>query len=57
MTDVCAECGRTDWTVSTVDVEGVRTCGDCVSGLTALLRAGIPIAAQQPAAPRKKRAP
>lgn len=45
MTDPCADCGSTTYVVSTVDVNGVRTCSACLIGLTPLVRAGVPIAA------------
>jgi hypothetical protein len=39
----CDECGRADWTVSIVLLDGGRTCADCASGLTVLRRRGVPI--------------
>jgi hypothetical protein len=39
----CGECGSTAWTVSLVDDDGNRTCHDCVTGTTAMRRAGVPI--------------
>ena len=40
----CADCGSTTYVASMVDSDGVRTCAACYIGLTAMLRAGIPIA-------------
>jgi hypothetical protein len=40
--DTCAECGRPTWLALVAD-NGARTCQDCLSGRTALRRAGVPI--------------
>jgi hypothetical protein len=38
--DPCESCSSTSWSVSLVDDAGERTCHDCLSGRTALRRAG-----------------
>lgn len=39
----CTECASTSWTVSLVTDDGNRQCADCLTGRTALRRAGAPI--------------
>lgn len=43
--DACAECGSTTWTAAIVHDDGTRSCAACLVGLTALVRAGVPIVA------------
>jgi hypothetical protein len=40
--DPCTECGGSTW-LAVVDSDGARTCVDCLTGRTALQRAGVPI--------------
>jgi len=40
----CVECGSTTHVASMVDSDGRHTCAACYIGLTAMVRAGIPIA-------------
>ena len=39
--DACSDCGSTSWAISLVDDALNRTCYDCLTGRTALKRAGV----------------
>lgn len=42
-TPPCAGCGSTTWIASLVDDVGNRVCAACVTGETAMRRAGVPL--------------